>query len=902
MNNPIETNAFTFWLKFISLGQLFEYQITEPYGFDSSNFVVNQNDERYSRDIVYGSENQNLIFYKCNGFEKQNIEQVTNPLGETSFYLDMGFNWILETWNQFGFEGEIEFTLKKDGLNFTVGLLDMAEPDTDETTYFGFKVIQNNQISDYKKHGTTVLDMFGTKNVKNETINPAKPVKILRKATSFEKKSSWVLPKLVNIFTRDLYNYFIFSDKILLNEINQTLSSTLSNGSISNWKNNSTNIEDIAQQNCLFLKAQKTFTNLNININLDGLFKYRPNGFNIYVKLILKYRIWTEPYNFTSGNILINQSLPTGYIININGSNDLDINFNNLINFVIPTLNVGENLSVYYEIIQKVPPGGSIVDLNHELIFYRNDIITTIIETGINTVIKAVRYVDMMEQCSKNINNLPINALKWRLGGEFYNQFLFNRSLISQDTTRPFNTNFEEILESVKEVNGDYEIKDNEIFVGQMPKYYENIEIGVFKIIPSKDFKTIWNSRFLINNFEFGYDTFEEDRDSKNTQQDIHTESKYIIPIKNGENTKSIKNKLIRSAYSQEAVFQLETSKPLTADENDDKVYIIDCDDLPENSGQTIKGVFYVETIDGNYRILNRESTQNEDQALLNWKTLGFEVGDVINLNNQNFAVLLIDRQYLTLQGNGGSVANNYPVTIIYKYNGVLLQTRTNQGFSKIEGIINPSTYPNLRFSIARNLKYWYSYLNSCVNFVENAVIQNNYFKNNTKLVTRFGSEIIDLIEKYDLEKSELTDKILGNKLYELNVYAKFNDVLELLERMKTKRGFVRCLGVNGKIIKGFIQKLDYSWKNEKLSLTLEEKLEPLILKVDFVNNKLLVDNAIYQLSGVSNWYRVTKDYIQLFDINSVAICNPYRFNNVKLNGVVYNSNNDLINAINLLN
>ena len=107
------------YLKFISLGQDFLYEITEPVGFDVANFVVEQNANRYARDISYGNEKADLNFYDIFGTEQRPTEQVINVQGQTSYILDMGLSWILESHNRFGFESKIEYHLFKDNVFFT---------------------------------------------------------------------------------------------------------------------------------------------------------------------------------------------------------------------------------------------------------------------------------------------------------------------------------------------------------------------------------------------------------------------------------------------------------------------------------------------------------------------------------------------------------------------------------------------------------------------------------------------------------------------------------------------------------------------------------------------------------------------------------------------------------------
>ena len=144
--------------------------------------MIQQNEERFGRDIIFGNESQNLIFYIDSVGERIDEEQIIDDSGRKSFYLNNGFFFIKKTLDTFGFEGEIEYILEKDGLQFTIGILDLANPDTDFLTYLGCNIIQNTSISNYKKQIDSSIDVFSTKNIKGEIITPAPTLKFLRKA------------------------------------------------------------------------------------------------------------------------------------------------------------------------------------------------------------------------------------------------------------------------------------------------------------------------------------------------------------------------------------------------------------------------------------------------------------------------------------------------------------------------------------------------------------------------------------------------------------------------------------------------------------------------------------------------------------------------------------------------
>ena len=65
-----------------------------------------------------------------------------------------------------------------------------------------------------------------------------------------------------------------------------------------------------------------------------------------------------------------------------------------------------------------------------------------------------------------------------------------------------------------------------------------------------------------------------------------------------------------------------------------------------------------------------------------------------------------------------------------------------------------------------------------------------------------------------------------------------------------------------------------------------------------FADGILTVNDAVYDLSGVSEWWKFENDYIKLYDNKNRPLSNFYKFNLVNLNGIVYNSKNELITAL----
>lgn len=884
-NSPLETNGFTHWLNFISLGFTELYQISEPSGFDAANFVVKQNEERFSRDIIYGNDKINLVFYNTN-FELSEIEQLQDTNGRTSFYLDNGLNWILETRNRFGFEGKIEYILKKDDILFTTGSLDLANPDTDGFSYFGCTIIQNSHVADYKRHEETKLNILGTKNVKGEDITPVNTVNFLRKAVSIFKKSS--------IETLENYQKNIgisAQDGLLYNPAISLTVDDLENTSIPSSKD-------------LYVDGPSTNEEISIAINHFKYFKAKKKTINMLVK------VSNITYHAEAGaGIFLNSSLTIRWGNSTSDSQYLQYFKDDVVNIVnenvqllIPILDAGQSIWIYFSTFN---PSINL-NSNADITIAKSLLITFEASSlSIDTIVKGVRYIDMMKQSSKFINNLPINAPRFDIGGEFYDQICFNRALIGQNILKPFTTSFKETMSSVQEVCGDYEITSDKIFIGQFQDFYENNEIGVFQIIPSADYKEPWNDRFKINLFSFGYSTYEQDRLTPDTEGDVHTESEWIIPNSMVENKKEVIIDFIRSAFSQQVAADLEISKPNVSDQNDDKVYIVDVVPNTETSNKFSVNLT-MNWIEGKLNISNKNSTTESENAVVNWVITGaikeeqFKI--TLGTNSGTYIVdsitpvLIVLREITTISPK---LNGDYDISIEIPYIGIDYMTRTNQDLIVI-GNKNTTSYPNLKYTIKNNMKYWGSLLNTACHFVQDKLIRNSYFKNNPELQTSFeGGSFI--AEKADIPISSLNPRLITPKMLDLKVAADFIQITSLLNMLKNSRGFIRCYDVDGRVKKGYIQDLDHTWKTNELSLVLEEKYESELVEVNFSDGILSVSNVVYDLSVNSEWWKVTNEYFAAFDVNNIPICNRTRFDKVSLNGIIYNSEYDLVFALKLL-
>ena len=886
-NNPIDTNSFTHYLRFISLGKTELYQIAEPIGFDTANFVKKQEAKRYARSIEYASIDK-LTFVDAVG---QSIEtpQIINPQGDSSNYLDYGLQWLLSIYNDFGFESKCEYVLEKNGVQFSNGMLDFTEKDiTDGYTYISCKLIQKNKVADLKRRIDDKFNAFSTKNAKQETITPISTQNLLLKGLIIPKASSWNSPSefilttytLSNLGTSDRTHRWNHCKNIVKDGVNNTLT----------FLNDFNSYNDILNANAndfKYIKAEKELFDVKIKIS-DFVWNYYVGAAGV-----------GNPSGYATNRFVIawgqNTSTPLGYIDVISQqtfkNNSVTKTINDIYN--IPYVPAGAFIFIYFEsyVRQSDSLGGEIY-CDNNITQYNIEI--SVNEKSIDQVIKACRWIDLIKQSSLYSCGIPVNAPLFESDGIHYNNMVFNRRMISQNTVSFYCTP-KNAFESIEEVNCDYEPNETEIFIGHQGDFYTNQEVAVFQVIPSEDFTIEENDRCAINKFSFEYKTFEQDRSSENTDLAIHTSTEWLIQNDNVENKKEISIEFVRDPLSIQKVVDLELLQPTTSTQEDDKAYISNVIQLAPSSFNEFGRVLLCRIIDGNLEILNRTSDGSSD-VFINWLSLGFGVNATITItegsNLGTYKVVALTRSILTLEPITATPTSQGDlfIRIKYFYTDVFWTTRTNEGFSI-------GDFPNQAYSIKRNMKYFSEYFSSCLLYQKKDII-NSYFKSNGTYQSQLNSETTPLIENATVTYNSLSLPYITPKIYKLNCYAEFQDILNYLETYKTQKGFIRTFDSNGRVIKGYVRDLDHLWSGNKLSLTIEEKFETIYLVLTYVDGILTVNDAVYDLSGVSNWWKFENDYIKLYDSKNIPLSNFYKYNFVNLNGIVYNSKNELITAL----
>jgi hypothetical protein len=824
-------------------------QISEPVKFDSANFVIEQDKKRYGRDVFYGNEEVSLEFYK--GVYENGLTHEYERL--IQYYLD------------YGFESEVEFIVRRDNVDFVVGLLDYELAETDQVEYFKTKIIQNTTQALVKRREDINVDVFSDVDLDDEPITPITTKKILLKAKPVVQFSKWGAD--LKYYDRTFALYFNPFQIVKQYGINNTLSNLIP------FSNNINNL-------CV-LEAEETLTDIILKIK----FRYKINDINEqdFFKLnIGQFDNTTNTYTpFFEDNLDFTPNVELYY--------ENDLTFTN-------ALISGFRLALFFEGLPLV--GIEVFESSLEI---------TATSTAVNSVIDGVRHIDYIKQVVKSATGLNIIAPRYDVGGEHYDNFVFNGKLIRQFSDQAFYGTIKDNMEQLQEINSDYQINKENIFIGQYQDFYPTNEIGAFLTAPDDSFKSDFNSRYTVQTIEYKYKSFEQDRDEKNTIDAVHTSSQWITSNKQVEGNLKVEVPFVRDPFEIESARrQGINTKETTSLSNDDKVYIINVIPLAPSSR------------DGFTRVLQfqRENATNTLKILsdggFNWTLLGFGVGDVINVTIGNglaiaYNVIAIENALITLQPVSGSVGSDLTDTqaliLDYPLTQVMFTNRTNEGFTLIENIQSGDNFSNLLYTIKRNMQYFYPYFKTACKFTPNGRIKNTYFKSNGEATTQYlDGETYK--ENETILVSELGNSILSPYKYSTTLVADFDNVLNTLIEMQeistnSIGGFIRMMDNNFRVMKVYPTKLDYTWATNELKTEGEELQESEFLEVNKIGNLIYINEVGYEqdiLYPIT--IRTEGDYVQIMDKRGIGLHNKINFNKVRVNSNIFSNIVELSEAL----
>jgi hypothetical protein len=842
--------SYKFYLNFKSdtIGQL---EIDEPIGFSDTDFQLVQKDKMYGRDISFGGGENQFEF----------VINRTHYLEHLLYYL-----------NKFGFEAKTDLIIEIDGTENIVGELDYATAITDDLEYFKCKVIQQSELQVLKRRKSVKVDLFSSKDVDGNAITPLVPQNILLLAKPVIQTSRWEQPQpYTNVLTTKGTRYYNINpaQNLVKSEIDDSQTFF--------------EVDPNDPSLMSLVKATNNLKNINITISgVSGIFDaYSANGGDGYVgySFILKYG---KTYD-TATEIVLRSNY-------LEDDSPVDTFTMPTINQTIPTLLRDEYIWLSFNFKLRQSSSNSLGKMECNVVLNIQSVEISVESTAYNSITPSFRLIDVMKQVTKSISSLTLNAPRYDVGGQFYDNRLFNGNLLRGIIDKPFYISLDDIEKSITEMNADYEIDANgQVFLGLESDYYTSNECAFYDNTQFSEMNKTFNPKFSINEFTYSYKNYQSQKEATevNSADTVHGESKWVLNNKKVENKKDVGIQWTRDAFLIES--NRRNSIKLTdgtATQDDDTLFIIDTITTTDN--KTFSESSYLQhSYNGTKLILRNDGS-------INFVSLGIIVGSVFTIsapdqNAGNYTVYAVSGQELQLTrtssgsisvSNDGARTTNYIYTI--NQSVIPYTNYTNQGFTTIDNLKLGNQYSNLRYSVKRNIEnYWNSYLATCNLYATNKNIQNTYYKNNGKCVTTYLDKTVT--ESGDFIPS---NPILSPFLYNDLVFSgiELEDFFALQTKIRTQRGFIRTIDNNNNVIKVYPMSIKYEPINKELTIKGEEKYESKIMTITTENPYITINS---ETTVLKLKYKIENNKVYIYDRENQLLYNPVWWYNVSINNSI---------------
>lgn len=862
---------FKHFLRFITLPDIGTIEIGEPIGFDKASYKVKQDDKRFGRDIIIANEDTELTFTR-DFFEQLSITQIL-PNGEMINNASLGFDYLIDVFNNEGYEGKIEYIIQKDDVTFSTGIFSYSTAVV-EFDNIKVKIIQNTNREIIKRLEDTDVDAFNATALDGRVITPCETTNILLKAKPIVQISEWVQTEERFIEATAVVKPFNQARQITQFGIENTLTSFTQEASSFNG----------AMNNFRYINAQNDLTQGSLVLTPDITFHYKQSGgsSNSVAGFRLRYGIWF------GDNFDLSQEFGTLYEKYLYGTATQNFILNEPITIPLNNILRSYNLSLFWEVLYtSVHLGRTTFD------FKKSDLNVTYVSTAIDTVVKGVRLIDLVKHNVRSLADVSTIAPDYDVAGEHYDNFAFNGLLLGQITDKPFNNKFKDLIGFTDETCSDYQINPTTVEILPYSGFYQDELIAEFNELPSFSANTKFNKRYTLKTADFKYKRSSDNRETngKNSIDDVHTETQKFITDTVDSNLK-VEVSHIRSAFlieeSRKRAFDNEQTRSL---QNDDNLFLLKCVPLAPSSQGSFGAVLLqqVDTTTNNLKILNNNA--DGDGIDFNWTLLGFGVGSTVFIdmgtNSGQYTVVSVTSTILELDKVIGVpiFTGEQFIKLRWFYTNVLYTNQTNEGYTLIEGVANPTDYSNLDYSWARNIQRWYPYLATSTKFKPNGIIKTASFKTNGLLVTQKTGETESLADSADINNALIaSQKILNPQIHSVKVYAPFNEITTLITRVQNEKGYVKVNLNDGRTVKGYVKELDYSWIKEELDLDIEEKFEGDFMEI----TPTVITFPQYPEKNNIISFNINNNFVVLFTTNEVQLYPPVRFTKIKINGVQF--------------
>lgn len=913
----IYNKDFQLVLVFKNIEGFTEVPITQPSGFETFSQKIVQKKKGYARDIQSIEDSITLTFFK-GAFEKVDFK-TTLPNGIEVEHLTMGYEFLIEAYKQKGFETKCELHIINKDIIYIVG--DVKIIGTDEQNFVKAKILQSGKKQLLKRRSSIKVEVLGDNDLDDNYIGKAKTEKILIKSKPTEQKSEWNVAPYVgytyNQNNQTFHNMYQNPFNIIkVNGIDGTISPY--DKAIGTWNGDENQINKIYDFGIIdaiedLVDVKVTIPSLFISYYIPTNKEFTEDWNNSKQAFSVQFLTLPKGEDKVDASDIINShselfahpnsgapdkkySLEYKGIESVNQFNTVfkgdakryDVKLKD-VTFTIPSVPRGTRLCWIWD-----------MGRDYAITNWRDGrTIIKVTAKGIDRVLNGVLYKDFLENVAKKTSGHDLKAPQFDKGGEHHLQFVMNGDMLRGRESK-FPVSFKDAYENLVEVNCDYQANENEIIIGHESNFYPNIDLGAFMIAPDDSYEVSPNDKLAINELSFSYNNYEQDKDERNTQEAIHTESQWHVPNEQVENKKKIQIKLVRDPFKIEAV-SVQGTRNNTSTSNDNTLFAIDAIEIPEGTdGGFQANLYHNINSDLDLELINDDT--------FDWRSVGVSVDTFLTISSEKnsgiFVVKKLTKTRITLQGN--SSFKGFDLTkVVFDYTGVKYAMKTDEDYLVVFGISAPDRFANLFYSIKRNIGRWLPYLSSACLHTDKP-IKNTFFKNDTILTTVRPGDELNYKETAPINKDKLNKQIINTNIIRTKIASNFAAIVELLKKQETTNangdigGFIRIIDPNKDVRRVYVQDLDFEIATGNLPIKSEEKYDPEILKVETEQGLLKINGAAYKRVG--EWFDFDGEKFQFFDDKGFPIFKPLVYNFIELNGNAYNSKLELKEKLTLIN
>jgi hypothetical protein len=826
-------------------------RINEVINYSEVDFNLDQREGKMGRDVSLSGGKLNFKF--------------------TIYRHGKEFEKILYYAHRYGFEADVKLIIVlSDGTEFK-GELDFLSAESNDFNYFDCPVIVESETQIFRRRSETKVDLFSNVDINGEAITPLVPVNMLLKAKPSLQISEWK---------------YIAESSANAQAVAPILTSLTQSIVSSEIKNTYVPYQYFAKlEDSDDMKILTTDSLLkNISVDIKGL---DISIFNQSDKISRIYIRYGTTYETATQNILYTQESSSEMTI----SGDLPT-------FYIDQLQRGQSVWLYLRTESQA---------TFTVTTKGSNVIIKASSTAYNTITPCIHVIDALKQISKSISGLDVFAPRYQSGGDLYGTVITNGNLLRNVFDKPFYVSWDDIFDKSisPEVNADSEIQiDKRVFVGIEKDFYTSDECGFFNDTQFSTMSRKPNLFYALNNFNYKYENYQslKENTEPNSDSTIHGQSIFTPYNQKTESSRELSIKWIRDAILLDVQQRLSTAVSKdTATQDDDKIFAIDTIETV-NDQQFTESTTLQHSYDGTYLFLRSNGE-------VNFNVLGIRTGTVFNINypdanNGNYNVITVSNTELKLQRtSGGSISPSNDGIRLTKYTyeikkeTIPLTNRTNEGFTSVLNLISPDKYSNLRYSVERNIRNFYNNYLATVNlYWKDKVLKNTFYKNNGDCETEYNG--LRVKEKEDWIP---TDPIVTPYMYENVIFANvdFSKFISLQNQIRTRRGFIRAIDNNKRVLKLYPIKMSYENKTRQLTISGQEKFESVYMTIVKQNGIITVNNET-KLRKLK--YKIEDDYyIVLYDLENYKLYNRVVWDKISVNGAIPETIEILKNWLDLL-